>query len=127
MSNVRLEHVNVTVADPDKTAAWLCDVFGWHIRWQGDAIDQGRSIHVGEDDSYIAIYNPGSETGRAKNSYGTRGGLNHIAVVVDDLEAIETRVKGAGFTPGRHQDYEPGRRFYFRDDNNIEFEVVEYD
>ena len=26
----RLEHVNVTVADPDKTAAVLCDLFGWH-------------------------------------------------------------------------------------------------
>lgn len=30
-----LEHVNLTVPDPDATAAWLCEVFGWHIRWQG--------------------------------------------------------------------------------------------
>lgn len=27
-----LEHVNVTVSDPDKTAAMLCDLFGWHVR-----------------------------------------------------------------------------------------------
>ncbi len=127
MSAVRLEHVNVTVKNPDETAAWLCDVFDWHIRWQGEAIDKGRSIHVGETDSYVAVYAPSTGTEVAKNSYRTRGGLNHIAVVVDDLQAVEERVKAAGFTPGEHYDYEPGRRFYFRDDNNIEFEVVEYD
>ena len=127
MSAVRLEHVNVTVKNPDETATWLCDVFGWHIRWQGEAIDKGRSIHVGETNSYLAIYAPSTGTEAAKNSYRTRGGLNHIAVVVDDLAVVEDRVKAAGFTPGQHHDYEPGRRFYFRDDNNIEFEVVEYD
>ncbi len=124
--NTRLEHANITVSDPDATARWLCDVFGWHIRWQGEAIHEGRSIHVGSSDSYLAIYNPGKTADAAANSYSTVGGLNHLAVVVEDLDATEARVKAAGFTTGNHADYEPGRRFYFRDHDGIEFEVVQY-
>ena len=121
-----LEHANVTVTDPVKTAAWLCDVFDWHIRWQGEAIDSGHSIHVGNATSYLALYNPGKELGTPGSSYATRGGLNHVAVVVDDLDSTETRVRDAGFKPGEHHDYEPGERFYFRDHDGIEFEVVSY-
>lgn len=122
-----LEHANVTVADPAATAAWMEKVFGWHIRWQGGSIDDGHSIHVGTTDSYVALYTPNSALNVAPSSYATRGGLNHLAVVVDDYEATERAVKAAGFQPGEHYDYEPGRRFYFHDDNGIEFEVVHYD
>ncbi|WP_114286367.1 VOC family protein [Candidatus Halocynthiibacter alkanivorans] len=124
--NTRLEHANITVSDPDATAQWLCEVFGWQIRWQGEAINEGRSIHVGSAESYLALYNPGNATGAADNSYATTGGLNHLAVVVEDLDATEVRVRAAGFTTGNHADYEPGRRFYFRDHDGIEFEVVQY-
>ena len=30
-----LEHTNFTVSDTDATAEWMCDLFGWHIRWAG--------------------------------------------------------------------------------------------
>lgn len=126
MTTAILEHVNVTVSDPDKTANMLCDLFGWHVRWQGDAIMGGRTMHVGNDDSYVAVYSPKGDTSAAETSYGKRGGLNHIAVVVEDINAAEERVKAAGFTPVNHGDYEPGLRFYFRDHDNIEFEVVSY-
>ncbi|MEM6653029.1 MAG: VOC family protein, partial [Pseudomonadota bacterium] len=35
MSKAMLEHVNLTVTDPDKTAEMLCDLFDWRIRWAG--------------------------------------------------------------------------------------------
>ena len=126
MKGAALEHVNVTVSNPEKTAAWLCELFDWKIRWQGPAIDGGMSIHVGTDDDYLAIYAPGKQTRDGPSSYSTTGGLNHIGVVVDDLDAAEERVKAAGFKPINHADYEPGRRFYFYDDDGIEFEVVSY-
>ncbi|MBT8154893.1 VOC family protein [Epibacterium ulvae] len=122
-----LEHANVTVTTPAATAAWMEKVFGWHIRWQGDSIDGGHSMHVGSDTSYVALYTPNSELNEAPSSYVTRGGLNHLAVIVEDYEATERAVVSAGFKPGEHYDYEPGRRFYFHDDNGIEFEVVTYD
>ena len=126
MREVTLEHVNVTVSDPLKTAERLCALFDWRIRWQGDAIYAGRSIHVGAEGSYIALYRHPENLADNANSYGTRGGLNHIGVVVDDLDDVETRVRAMGHELHSHADYEPGRRFYFRDDDEIEFEVVSY-
>lgn len=126
MSKATLEHVNVTVSDPDRTARMLCDLFDWHIRWQGPALAGGRTVHVGTDDDYVAVYSRGEPGESEVSSYAARGGLNHIGVLVDDLDAVEERVRRAGFEPHSHADYEPGRRFYFNDHDDIEFEVVSY-
>ncbi|SEW14031.1 hypothetical protein SAMN04488515_1244 [Cognatiyoonia koreensis] len=125
-----LEHVNVTVPDPKATAGMLIDLFGWHIRWEGPSMEgQGYTVHVGSEKSYVALYTgPGPQTVPKKDaSYVTRGGLNHLGVVVDDLDAVETKVKSLGFEPTSHADYEPGRRFYFTDADGVEIEVISYD
>lgn len=126
MAEMKLEHVNLTVADPDATAAMLGEIFGWKVRWRGEAKDNGLSVHVGGADDYLALYRPQGALAAEYNNYGTIGGLNHIGVVVDDIDAVEVRVKAAGMEPYSHDDYEPGRRFYFNDADGIEFEVVEY-
>ena len=126
MSGTVIEHVNVTVSDPDQTARNLCEIFGWRIRWQGDAIMNGRTVHVGGDDSYLALYSPKEQTSSKSSSYSTSGGLNHVGVVVDDLDEIERRVLAAGFESHNHGSYEPGKRFYFNDHDGIEYEVVNY-
>lgn len=126
MPAARLEHVNVTVTDPRATARWLARVFGWKTRWEGAAKNNGYTVHVGEDATYVALYNPAAATDDPGTSYTTRGGLNHWAVVVDDLAATEARVRAEGFTPHSHADYEPGQRFYFHDGDGIEIEVVSY-
>lgn len=125
-NSVQLEHVNVTVSDPDKTAKNLCDLFGWQIRWKGPSIHGGTTIHVGADASYLAIYSMEKMKKGRDDTYSTVGGLNHIAVVVDDLDLIEKKVAAAGFEAHSHADYEPGRRFYFLDTDGLEFEVVSY-
>lgn len=122
-----LEHTNYTVSDPGKTAAWMQNLFGWHIRWQGESTLSGHSVHVGTDTHYLALYTRDGAALRQENSYATVGGLNHIAVVVDDIADMRNRVAAAGFTPGGHHDYEPGQRFYFHDDDGIEYEIVQYD
>ncbi len=122
----RLEHVNITVADPDATAALLCQLFDWQVRWAGKGMQTGRTVHVGEKDSYVALFTYGAPKDRTEESYRTRGGLNHIAVVVDDLDQTEARIKDAGYKTVNHADYEPGRRFYFTEENGVEIEVVQY-
>lgn len=122
----RLEHLNVTVSDPDATAAMLADLFGWRVRWEGAAKLGGRTIHIGTDDAYLAIYSPPDGTGPAPESYHVHGGLNHVGVVVDDLDATEAKVRALGLEPHSHADYEPGRRFYFDDRDGIEWEIVSY-
>lgn len=127
MTTARLEHANITVTDPAKTADWMTKVFGWHIRWQGGSIHNGHTIHIGSDDSYLALYRAPEDLAEPGDTYRTTAGLNHLALVVGDLDAAEARVKAAGFTPRSHADYEPGRRFYFEDGDGVEYELVQYD
>lgn len=125
MGTPRIEHVNITVSDPDRAARLMQLLFGWQIRWQGPARDGGRTIHVGSGQHYIALY-----TGRGgaapAGTFAKGQPLNHIGVEVDDLDAVEAKVVGAGLRPFAHDDYDPGRRFYFLDPDGIEYEVVSY-
>ncbi len=123
MTQSFLEHVNVTVADADQTAALLVDLFDWHIRWSGPARDGGYTVHVGTETQYLAVYRPSEGQSR---DFPKGAPLNHLAIVVNDLDAVEAKVVAQGLTPFNHGTYEPGRRFYFFDDNGIEFEVVSY-
>jgi len=125
MTKASLEHANITVSDPQRSAALLRDLFGWHIRWEGPSMLGGHTIHIGTDDSYIALYtNP--EVRAADPTFNKGEPMNHIGVTVDDLDAVEEKVVAAGLEPFNHGDYEPGRRFYFFDWNGIEWEVVSY-
>lgn len=124
---IRLEHANVTVNDPDATAAWLCDVFGWKVRWRGSGMQIGRTVHVGGPDSYVALFTFDEPNAPRPARYRTQGMLNHLAVFTEEpIDAVEDRVKAAGFEPINHHDYAPGRRFYFLDDDGIEWEVASH-
>jgi catechol 2,3-dioxygenase-like lactoylglutathione lyase family enzyme len=125
MALPRIEHVNVTVSDPERAARLMEAVFGWQVRWQGPARDGGRTIHVGSPDHYVALYTSSDEPPSADDFVKGRP-LNHIGVEVDALDETEARVVAAGLTPFSHGDYEPGRRFYFLDPDGIEYEVVSY-
>mgnify|MGYP001828282833 CR=1 FL=1 len=126
MKQAVLEHVNITVSEPEKTAALLCDLFDWQIRWQGPAKLGGFTVHVGGDDHYLAVYSFPAAGPETTSSYTASGILNHVGIVVEDLDRVEKRVIAAGFAPYNHGDYEPGRRFYFNDHDDIEYEVVSY-
>lgn len=125
MTRPFIEHVNVTVSDPERSAALMAAIFGWRERWRGPARDGGTTIHVGSDSAYVALYTgPGGE--HAALRYPKGEPLNHVGIQVDDLDAIEAEVIAAGLVPFAHADYDPGRRFYFLDPDGIEYEVVSY-
>lgn len=118
-----IEHVNLTVTDPARTARLMEQLFGWHIRWEGPARDGGRSVHVGDERFYLALYAP---PGGVERRYPKGAPLNHVGLLVDDLDAIEARVEAAGLRAFNHGNYDPGRRFYFLDFDGIEYEIVSY-
>ncbi len=126
MPTAQLEHVNFTATDPKATAELLCKLFDWTIRWEGEALNHGYTVHVGAEDNYLAIYAPQGDLTQTGDPHSLRGGLNHIGIVVDDLDTAEARVKEHGFATHNHQDYEPGRRFYFDGPDNVEYEIVCY-
>ncbi len=122
MAKGRIEHVNLTVTDIERSARFFSDLLGWHQRWRGEAMNGGETIHVGEDVTYLALY-----TDREDHAGQKKGRpMNHVGLLVDDLDAAESVVKAAGLEPWGHDDYDPGRRFYFFDWDGIEFEVVSY-
>ena len=124
MPKGRIEHANISVTDPDRSADLLAELLGWHERWSGPSMNDGRTIHIGGDDNYVSLYtNPG-----VAGEYRKGQPLNHIAFMVDDLDAAEEVVVRHGLEPFSHGKYEPGPRcFYFFDWDGIEFEVVSYE
>ncbi len=125
MSSIQVEHVNVTVADSVRTADLLTRLFDWRVRWQGASLDGGHTVHVGTDDSYVALYTPAASPEPAADA-NRLNGLQHIGVITDDLDVVEARVTAEGLTPYNHMTYEPGSRFYFNDPDGVEYEVVSY-
>jgi catechol 2,3-dioxygenase-like lactoylglutathione lyase family enzyme len=125
MAEAKVEHVNITVSDAKVVAKVFCDLFDWTVRWHGGSLEDGISYHVGGKDSYLALYSNGG-TEQVGNSLTTPGAMNHVGVVVEDMDVIEARVRQAGFTPTKHGDYEPGSRFYFDGPDGIEIEVISY-
>ena len=123
MSTGRLEHANISVTDPERSAALLIEMLGWKERWRGPSMKYGRSVHVGAEHDHIALYTGDHVSG----GYAKGNPLNHLAFTVSDLDAAEATVKRHGLEPFGHDDYEPGRRFYFFDWDGIEFEVISYE
>ncbi|MCK0128777.1 VOC family protein [Erythrobacter sp. F6033] len=120
-----LEHANISVTQPERSAELFKQMLGWEERWRGPSQKYGWSLHVGDPENgqtYLALY-----TGdHVKGGYSKGQPLNHVAFVVDDLNEAENVVAAAGLKPFGHDDYDPGKRFYFFDWDGIEFEVVSY-
>ena len=125
MTHAIIEHVNLTVSNPEHTAEMLVDLFDWHIRWRGPSALGGHTIHVGGDTHYLAVYADAESDGRPL-AFEKGQPLNHVGILVDDLDTVERKVIARGLMSFSHGDYDPGRRFYFFDVNGIEFEVISY-
>ncbi|MEH6713356.1 MAG: VOC family protein [Paraglaciecola polaris] len=125
MRPAMFEHVNLTVTDPDKIANIICLLFNWHIRWSGPAKDDGYTVHVGSETAYLALYQP-KQFIDAEIDHRHVGKVNHLGILVNDLDVVEKNVMSLGFETFNHGNYEPGRRFYFMLSDSIEAEVVSY-
>ncbi len=129
MPTGKIEHANLTVSRPERSAELFKQLLGWEERWRGHSQMGGDTIHVGEPGNgatYIALYTNDDVRALKDLKYSKGQPLNHVGLVVDDLDAAEKTVAAAGLKPFGHDDYEPGKRFYFFDWDGIEFEVASY-
>lgn len=129
MNTAKLEHANLTVSDPERSATFFQKLCGWHIRWEGPSMGDGHTIHVGSETDYLSLYtNEKVKTDCASKSFRKGQPLNHVAIQVDDLAAARAVVTSAGLEPFSEGTYDPGpSTFYFYDWDGIEFEVVSYE
>lgn len=121
-----IEHLNISVSNPDKTAQLLCNLFDWKIRWSGESMDDGYTVHVGSSDSYLALYSNKHMSPKQQYSHNAVNNLNHIGVVVDDLISYETKARSLVLKPNNHRDYGHCNSFYVVDESDLEIEIICY-
>ena len=123
-----VEHSNMTVKDLDKTTEFLLLALpDWRIRGGSDGGDR-RWRHVGNDTSYIAL-EEAREPGdlRTIRKFYRQEGINHIGIVVEDVDAVTARLEAAGFThsiPTKVNGFR--KRTYFYDSDTVEWEFIQY-
>lgn len=124
MTAARIEHVNLTVTDLDRSIDLFQKLCGWHVRVRDMHNVRGEFAHIGAQDTYLALWSDGQDyAGQQKGKP-----MNHVGIEVDDLDAAERIVLDAGLETFSHSQYDPGpRSFYFFDWDGIEFEVVSYE
>lgn len=123
---IKLEHANLSVTDVDATARFIITaVPEFAVRGEGQDSAGRLWRHVGNQDFYIALQAVGTNPGR--EPYGDSAGLNHLGWEVDDLEALEHRMREAGLKPNTRADGHPARRrTYFYDPDGNDWEFVQY-
>ncbi len=119
-----LEHANMTVSDVRRSAKFYGDLLDLKIRWEGQTNQGWPAIHIGDEKSYLALFQSPKPT-TLEEDY-ERVGINHFGFVVEDLDAATKRLAILGVTHKGEINYEPGRRVYFYDPDGIEIELVEY-
>lgn len=122
---MQIEHINVTVSDVERSAKFYCELLDLQVRWRGKNSGGADAIHVGDDRSYVALFE-GDGGGLTPPDYDAVG-VNHFGFVVDSLDDAKRKLADFGLTPHAEQDYEPGWRLYFYDPDGVEVELVEYD
>ena len=125
---MQLEHANLTVRDIDAMIRFLQNAFPeFRIRFDGSGEDGNRWVHIGTDETYIALNQAAEEPERPWKPYEGLPGVNHLGYMVDDVEAIRIRLISAGFVDSTVANAHPYRkRVYFYDPEGNDWEFVQY-
>lgn len=123
---IKLEHANLSVTDVDATTRFITAALP-ELSIRGEGLDSaGRPWrHVGNQQFYVALQAVSDNP--AREPYGDTVGMNHLGWEVEDVAALESRMRDAGFEPNLHIDGHPARRrVYFYDPDGNDWEFVQY-
>ena len=124
--NAYVEHVNLTVKNLESAVLFISTAMPeFQVRHQGT--DTKRWCHIGTDSSYLAIQErePKSKPHVVRTPYFDVG-VNHIGLVVDNVEEVAQRLTVAGYRKNMERREAFRKRIYFYDDDGIEWEFIEY-
>jgi len=95
-NRVRLEHVGLNVAEPVKAAQWYVENLGMKIVREGPAPVHARFLADAGDNMMLELYHNPPD---AVPSYTSMDPLLlHVAFMVDDVDAIRSKLIAAGAT-----------------------------
>ncbi|WP_025565671.1 VOC family protein [Psychromonas sp. SP041] len=125
----KIEHLNITVPDIDEAITFIQIVApDFKVRKDKTPTGSYRWAHIGNDDYYFALQEPhiGAAPKSQRKTYQNYG-VNHIALIVEDISAIETKLVNSGYKRSIDTPVEKYRqRLYFFDKAGFEWELVEY-
>lgn len=126
--STRLEHANLVVRDVEAMIAFLQTAFpDFSVRGSGPNLQGSRWVHVGNDETYLALNEAGHEPAETWVPYGGKPGTNHLGFVVDDAEGLRKRMREAGYCDTTFPNAHPHRtRVYFHDPEGNDWEFVQY-
>jgi len=95
-SRVRLEHVGLNVADPVKAAKWYVDNLGMKVLREGPAPINARFLGDADGNMMLELYHNPPEA--VPNYAAMDPLLLHIAFMVEDVEAMRSKLIAVGAT-----------------------------
>ncbi len=125
---VRMEHANITVRDIPAMIEFLRTAFPeFRVRGEGVSQEGVRWVHVGTDETYIALSEAKVRPESRFEPYSGAPGVNHVAYVVDNVDGIRERMAAGGYRDSTVPNKHPYRkRLYFYDPEGNDWEFVEY-
>ena len=122
---IYLEHANITVNDPQEAIKFFQTAFP-HFKIRGGGSDMREWIHLGDDDTYIAINQAKQSDLKADKNYD-KIGINHLGFVVQNVEKIANNLLSNGYKRDFPKEVEQFRiRDYFADADGNQYEFVQY-
>lgn len=124
----RLEHANLAVQDLAEALRFVQTAFPeFPIRYQSPPEDPDPWVHVGTEDSYLALSTATKDRASTDQPYTGYPGVQHLGFEVPDAEGLRQRLLAAGFTESTVPNNHPHRkRVYFLDADGNDWEFVEY-
>lgn len=124
---IRMEHANLHVRHFDDAVRFLTAAFpAFKVRSESNE-DGLRWMHIGTDETYIALNETRQEPDPGSAPYSGKPGVNHLGYEVDDVDALRERLTTAGFKDSTYPNNHPHRkRVYFHDADGNDWEFVQY-
>lgn len=125
---VKLEHANLCVRDIDAMLRFLQTALPeFRVRAYYTDDDGSRWVHVGTDETYLALSSAWEPGDAPFEPYSGLPGVNHLGFEVDDADALRQRMLSAGYEESTvPNDHPHRRRVYFLDPEGNDWEFVQY-
>ena len=98
----RIEHVNITVPDIDEAIRFLKIVApDFEVRKDEKPSNSYRWTHIGNEAYYFALQEPHLDADSKKQLQTYKNyGINHVALVVSNIQEIEEKLLDSGYNRG---------------------------